>query len=122
MNSTNEPKKNKFFRELDARDIGRFLLTKSWIIIIAAIACVAISLIFTHFITPKYSASSSMMIVVGDSENTQSWSIGTQIIQASPEIIDGNEFCSDVASMLTKTERTSILPLDYWGDFLEGYK
>ncbi len=121
MNSTNESKKNKFFRELDARDIGRFILTKSWIIIVAAIACIAISLVFTHFITPKYSASSSMMVVVGDSENAQSWTIGNQIIQASPEIIDGNEFCRDVASMLTSPTRTSITDtFSCWQDFIHA--
>ena len=117
MNSNNETKKSKFFRDLDARDIGHFLLTKSWIIIIAAILCVAIALVYTHFVTPKYSAKSSMMVVVGNSENSQSWSVGNQIVQATPGIINGNQFCQDVATMLTSQERSWEVNAS-WIDFI----
>ena len=121
MNSNNEIKKNKFFRDLDARDIGHFLLTKSWIIVIAAIVCIAFALVYTHFITPKYSSEASMMIVVGDSENAQSWSVGNQIVQATPGIIDGNQFCREVASMLTSPSRTSITDRrSCWQDFINN--
>lgn len=132
-NQPNQPKKSKFFRDLDARDIGHFLLTKSWIIIIAAIVCVAIALVYTHFVTPKYSAKASMMVVVGNSESQSSWAVGNQIVQATPGIINGNQFCQDVATMLTTQERSwevnatwiDFIAIDYIKDSLgnaDSYK
>lgn len=103
MNSTNETKK-KSIREIDIRDLGRFLLLRSWIIAIAAIVCIAVSLIFTFNITPKYSSSSSMIVIAGKGNAKDSWTIGHEIVQTAPQIISGNEFCESVATMLSQSQ------------------
>ncbi|MBQ8546425.1 MAG: hypothetical protein IJ437_05750 [Clostridia bacterium] len=119
MNSSNETKKNKTIREIDIRDLGRFLLVRSWIIAIAAILCIAVSLIYTSQITPTYTSKSSMMVVVGNSENAESWSVGHQIVQTAPDIISGNEFCASVADMLSTPEISKTPNKDTFKEFLD---
>ena len=118
MNSNNETQKNKTIREFDIRDIGRFLLIRSWIIAIAAVVCIAISLIYTSQITPKYNSSSSMMIIIGNTEDRESWLVGQQIVQTAPDIIQGNAFCDSVASMLS-TEISHERGTDSYGEFID---
>ena len=118
MSSTNETKK-KTIREIDIRDLGRFLLVRSWIIVIAAIVCIAVSLIFTFNITPKYASSSSMMIIAGKGTAKDSWTIGHEIVQTAPQIISGNEFCESVATMLSRDFNQQN---DTWDNFEEFYK
>lgn len=119
MNSNNETKKSKTIREIDIRDLGHFLLVRSWIIAIAVILCIAVSLIFTAQITPTYNSSSSMMVVVGNSEDAESWSVGHQIIQTAPDIISGNEFCQSVADMLSTPEISESRNTDTFAEFLD---
>ncbi len=101
MDTKNEQqKRKKFFKDIDVRDVIHYILTKSWVIVIVVAVCLVAAILYTAFITPTYESSSSMLIITDEGSTTQDFSAGQQIINNSPDVIKGNNFCDKIAKML----------------------
>lgn len=99
--------------EIDIRDIARYLLSKIWIVAVAAV-CLAIGAFFytNYGITEMYSSTTEMFVLdqSGPTSSTNSWNVGQNITFASSDIIEG-DFCDEVAKHLNdefKDEKTGI--------------
>lgn len=110
MSSKNESVKKKGLKEFDIRDVGYFLLKKSWIIAIAAFVCLAFAILYTALIPAKYVTTTRTFLIAGNGDNLSSsaWAVGEDIVEDTPHLVDGNEFCRPVADILngTNTEYT----------------
>ena len=99
--------------EIDIRDIARYLLSKIWIVAVAAV-CLAIGAFFytNYGITEMYSSTTEMFVLdqSGTTSSTNNWNVGQNITFASSDIIKG-DFCDEVAKHLNdefKDEKTGI--------------
>lgn len=110
MSSKNENVKKKGLKDFDIRDVGYFLLKKSWIIAIAAAVCLAFAIICTAIIPEKYVTTTSTFLVAGETGNSGAWAIGERIVENTPGLINGNSFCAEVAEVLNnQTELQAFL-------------
>ena len=100
MSSKNENVKKKGLKEFDIRDVGYFILKKSWIIAIAAFVCLVFAIGYTALIPEKYVTNTRTFLIAGDGSSSNAWAIGERTVENTPTLIDGNAFCVEVASIL----------------------
>lgn len=100
MSSKNENVKKKGLKEFDIRDVGYFILKKSWIIAIAAFVCLVFAIGYTALIPEKYVTNTRTFLIAGDGNSSNAWAIGERTVENTPTLIDGNAFCVEVASIL----------------------
>lgn len=100
MNSQNEIVKKKGLKEFDVRDVGYFLLKKSWIIAIAAFVCLVFALGYTALIPEKFVTNTRTFLIAGNGDSSNAWAIGERTVENTPTLIDGNAFCAEVRDIL----------------------
>lgn len=101
MSSKNEIVKKKGLKEFDVRDVGYFLLKKSWIIAIAAVVCLVFAIAYTALIPEKYITNTRTFLIAGNGDSSSAWVIGERTVENTPTLINGNAFCNDVHYVLT---------------------